>query len=68
MVLHQRMEKSTNIFQKSENINGNCILDLLTAEPGFIGVAPGRGVITCPPVSVCQNVSTIEHLLLPTVL
>lgn len=43
----------------------NCISDLLTAEPGFIGVAPGSGVITCPPVSVCQNVSTMEHLLLP---
>lgn len=37
----------------------------LTAEPGFIGVAPGRGVITWPPVSVCQNVSDILHLALP---
>ena len=22
------------------------------ADPGFVGVHPGRGVITCPPVSV----------------
>ena len=29
------------------------------AEPGFIGVAPGRGVIMMPPVSVCHHVSTI---------
>lgn len=40
----------------------------LTADPGFIGVAPGNGVITCPPVSVCQKVSTIEHFSLPTTL
>lgn len=37
----------------------------LTADPGFIGVQPGSGVITCPPVSVCQNVSAIEHFSLP---
>ena len=36
------------------------------AQPGLIGVAPGSGEITCPPVSVCQYVSTIAHLLLPT--
>lgn len=33
----------------------------LTAEPGFMGVAPGSGVRTWPPVSVCQKVSTMEH-------
>ena len=38
----------------------------LTADPGFMGVAPGRGVITCPPVSVCQKVSAILHLPWPT--
>jgi len=38
----------------------------LTAEPGFIGVAPGSGVITWPPVSVCQNVSAMLHLPWPT--
>ncbi len=32
------------------------------AEPGLIGVAPGSGVIICPPVSVCHQVSTIEQL------
>jgi hypothetical protein len=24
------------------------------AEPGLVGVAPGRGVSRCPPVSVCH--------------
>ncbi|MNU92803.1 hypothetical protein D3C71_827290 [compost metagenome] len=28
-------------------------------EPGTSGVAPGSGVMTWPPVSVCQKVSTI---------
>jgi acetyl-CoA synthetase len=27
-------------------------------EPGFKSVAPGNGVIKCPPVSVCDHVST----------
>ena len=35
-------------------------------EPGIKGVTPGNGVITCPPVSVCQNVSTIGQDSLPT--
>src|SRR5947209_19486444 len=29
------------------------------AEPGFVGVAPGKGEIMMPPVSVCHHVSTI---------
>jgi len=29
------------------------------ADPGFIGVQPGRLVIMWPPVSVCHHVSTI---------
>ena len=40
----------------------------LVAEPGFVDVAPGRGVIKIPPVSVCHQVSTIGHLPLPTTL
>ena len=35
-------------------------------EPGFRGVAPGRGVIMCAPVSVCHQVSTTDTLELPT--
>lgn len=35
-------------------------------EPGFMGVAPGRGVIMCAPVSVCHHVSTTATLPLPT--
>ena len=63
-----REEKAFMIFfseihmrREEENIKGN-----LTADPGFIGVAPGRGVMTCPPVSVCQNVSAILHFPCPT--
>ena len=35
-------------------------------EPGTIGVAPGSGVMTWPPVSVCQKVSTIGQRPPPT--
>jgi len=29
------------------------------AEPGLVGVAPGKGVSMKPPVSVCHQVSTM---------
>ena len=35
-------------------------------EPGIIGVTPGSGEIMWPPVSVCQNVSTIGQREPPT--
>src|SRR5215468_2001997 len=31
------------------------------AEPGLVGIAPGRGLISIIPVSVCHHVSTIGH-------
>ena len=31
----------------------------MVAEPGFVVVMPGRGVIMIPPVSVCHHVSTM---------
>jgi hypothetical protein len=31
------------------------------AEPGFVSIAPGNGVTTIEPVSVCQKVSTMAH-------
>ena len=37
--------------------NGN------VAEPGFCGVQPGSGVTRMPPVSVCQYVSTMLHVV-----
>ena len=37
------------------------------ADPGLAGIAPGRGLIIMPPVSVCHQVSTTEHLPSPTV-
>ena len=36
------------------------------AEPGFSFVAPGSGVISMPPVSVCHHVSTIGQRPSPT--
>ncbi len=35
-------------------------------EPGTSGVAPGSGVMTWPPFSVCQNVSTMGQRSPPT--
>src|SRR6185369_6532788 len=37
------------------------------AEPGFVDVAPGIGVIMIEPVSVCHHVSTIGHRFLPII-
>ena len=39
----------------------------LVAEPGLSAVAPGRGEIRMPPVSVCHQVSTIGQRASPTV-
>ena len=36
------------------------------AEPGLVVVAPGRGVIMMPPVSVCHQVSTTGQRQPPT--
>ncbi len=36
------------------------------ADPGFRGVAPGKGEISAPPVSVCHQVSTIGQRPSPT--
>src|SRR5216684_3112771 len=35
------------------------------AEPGFVAIAPGSGVIMMEPVSVCHQVSTIGQRLWP---
>src|SRR5437868_9736432 len=35
------------------------------ADPGFVGVAPGRGEIMMPPVSVCHHVSTMGQRSFP---
>src|ERR1700709_2390973 len=36
------------------------------ALPGFVGIAPGNGVIMIAPVSVCHQVSTIGQRSPPT--
>src|ERR671926_1213208 len=37
------------------------------AEPGFVAVAPGSGLIMIAPVSVCHHVSTIGHFAFPII-
>src|SRR6185436_14818127 len=37
----------------------------LVPDPGFVGVAPGKGEIMMPPVSVCHHVSTIGQRSAP---
>src|ERR1700691_3248839 len=37
-------------------------------EPGFVGVAPGMGLIIMAPVSVCPQVSTVGHRSCPITL
>ena len=39
----------------------------LVAEPGLRLVAPGKGLISIPPVSVCHQVSTMGQLLDPII-
>jgi acetyl-CoA synthetase len=41
---------------------------LITPLPGFVGIAPGSGVIIIEPVSVCHHVSTIGQRLWPMTL
>ena len=50
------------------SITGTIPKNGLVAEPGFVGMAPGRGVIRCPPVSVCHQVSTIGLVPFPIIL
>ena len=52
----------------SESRTGSIPKNGNVAEPGFVGVAPGRGVMRIPPVSVCHHVSTMGHFPLPTIL
>lgn len=64
------MEKTKNTKKKTQWVPIILVWNSLikwehTAEPGFIGVQPGSGVITWPPVSVCQNVSAMEHFSFP---
>ena len=55
-------------LQFSSTISGFIPKNGNEAEPGFIGVQPGSDVMVWPPVSVCQNVSTMEHFPSPTTL
>src|SRR5262252_1814366 len=46
-------------------ISGTTPKNGFVAEPGFVAIAPGIGVIMIAPVSVCHHVSTIGHLSWP---
>ena len=43
-------------FPASSRITATTPKNGKQADPGFVGVHPGSGVITCPPVSVCKLV------------
>src|SRR4051812_48124116 len=49
----------------SSTTSGNTPKNGSVPEPGFVGVAPGNGVIMMPPVSVCHHVSTMGQRLPP---
>src|SRR5258707_14690187 len=52
-------------FPFSSTTSGNTPKNGNVAVPGFVGVAPGNGVIMMAPVSVCHQVSTIGQRLPP---
>ena len=54
-----------NSLLSLSTITGNIPKKGFVAEPGFVSVAPGRGEINIPPVSVCHQVSTIGQFELP---
>src|SRR5689334_14501054 len=54
-----------NVTPASSTTSGKIPKNGNVAEPGFVGTAPGRGVIMMPPVSVCHHVSTIGQRLPP---
>src|SRR5438034_5345694 len=55
-------------FPFSSTTSGTTPKNGSVAVPGFVGVAPGSGVIMIPPVSVCHHVSTMGQRLLPMTL
>src|SRR5882724_9353040 len=54
-------------FPLSSTTSGTTPKKGRVAEPGLVGVAPGKGVINIPPVSVCHQVSIIGQRFLPIV-
>src|SRR6266581_1036717 len=52
----------------SSTMTGSTPKNGRVALPGFVGIAPGRGVIRIDPVSVCHHVSTIGLRPPPTFL
>src|SRR4051812_1133618 len=54
-----------HFFSASSTTSGTIPKKGRVAVPGFVGVAPGSGVIMMFPVSVCHQVSTIGQRLPP---
>src|SRR5258708_28118310 len=52
-------------FPSPSTICGTMPKNGCVAEPGLSGVAPGKGVINMPPVSVCHQVSTTGQRSIP---
>src|SRR3981081_709196 len=52
-------------FPSIVTISGTTPKNGRVAEPGFVAIAPGIGVIMMQPVSVCHQVSTIGQRLWP---
>ena len=57
--LFLEMGRDENVIVMGEDVVGGT--GSPHAEPGFVGVQPGCGVMRIPPVSVCHQVSTIGH-------
>ena len=55
----------SNTFPSSSTSSGKTPKKGLVADPGFVSVTPGNGVIIIPPVSVCHQVSTMGHFSFP---
>ena len=57
-----------NSLLSLSTMTGNIPKKGFVAEPGFVSVAPGNGVINIPPVSVCHHVSITGQRPSPTTL
>ena len=60
-----RCRMAAHLYQRGSTPPGVRTIGLL-AEPGFKSVAPGKGEIKAPPVSVCHQVSTMGQRPSPT--
>jgi hypothetical protein len=60
----QKIQLAACFVKDADELRG--MVNGLVAEPGFVVMAPGSGVMRIPPVSVCHQVSTIGSFSFPT--